>query len=69
MGSITVRVNGVDVGFDGGVTVARVVADSGYDRTRVAVELNGDICPKRMFDDVVLKDGDRLEIVGFVGGG
>lgn len=66
---VSVRVNGVDTLFEGDVTVLDVVTGAGYDRSRVAVELNGDICPRATFGDVVLKDGDRLEIVGFVGGG
>ncbi len=36
---------------------------------RIAVERNGDIVPKSTFADVILHDGDVLEIVGAVGGG
>ena len=36
---------------------------------RIAVELNGDILPKYSYSDTMLKDGDRLEVVTFVGGG
>jgi sulfur carrier protein len=36
---------------------------------RVAVELNLDIVPRATWESTVLKDGDRLEIVHFVGGG
>lgn len=36
---------------------------------RIAVELNGDILPKAEYDKTVLKDGDKVEIVNFVGGG
>ena len=36
---------------------------------RVAVELNGDIVPRAKWPESPLKDGDRLEIVHFVGGG
>ena len=36
---------------------------------RIAVELNGDILPKYEYSDTMLKDGDRLEVVTFVGGG
>lgn len=37
--------------------------------TRIAVELNGEILPKDKYDKTVLSDGDRVEIVNFVGGG
>jgi thiamine biosynthesis protein ThiS len=36
---------------------------------QVAIELNGTIVPRDTFGDTVLQDGDRLEIVRFVGGG
>jgi sulfur carrier protein len=36
---------------------------------RVAVELNGDIVPRAKWPESPLKDGDKLEIVHFVGGG
>lgn len=53
--------------------VGRVLADylneSGYDAQRIAVELNGEIVPKSKYASTVLKDGDAVEIVRFVGGG
>lgn len=39
------------------------------DPKRVAVELNLEILPKADYDTTVLNDGDRIEIVQFVGGG
>ncbi len=39
------------------------------DPRRVAVELNLDILPKAEYETTVLSDGDRIEIVHFVGGG
>jgi len=36
---------------------------------RVAVELNREIVPRDRWGDTSLKEGDRLEIVHFVGGG
>ncbi|MBP1751286.1 MAG: thiS [Geobacteraceae bacterium] len=41
----------------------------GIDQRRVAVELNAEILPKTEYEKTALKDGDRLEIVHFVGGG
>lgn len=41
----------------------------GIDPQRVAVELNLDILPKNDYATTELKEGDRLEIVHFVGGG
>ena len=36
---------------------------------RVAVELNTDIVSKSAYETTILQDGDRIEIVHFVGGG
>lgn len=36
---------------------------------RVAVERNGDIVPRATWTEVRLQDGDKLEVVQFVGGG
>ncbi|HTV07946.1 MAG TPA: sulfur carrier protein ThiS [Candidatus Aquilonibacter sp.] len=36
---------------------------------RVAVELNSEIAPRTQWNELTIKDGDRVEIVHFVGGG
>ena len=36
---------------------------------RVAVELNSEIAPRRQWPELAIKDGDRIEVVHFVGGG
>jgi sulfur carrier protein len=36
---------------------------------RLAIELNGEIVPRSQFEATRLLDGDKLEIVGAVGGG
>jgi sulfur carrier protein len=51
------------------MSVAAFLGSLGIDPRRVAVELNLDILPKGEYDSTTLKDGDRLEIVHFVGGG
>lgn len=55
-------------GFEG-VTVSELLKRRGYKALYVAVELNDAILPKAQYDDTVLKDGDTLEVVSFVGGG
>lgn len=52
-----------------GKTLAFVVTECGYDPARIAAELNGEIVPKSRYESTVLKDGDSLEVVSFVGGG
>ena len=38
-------------------------------RGRVAVEINREIVPKANYDDTVVRVGDQVEIINFVGGG
>jgi len=63
-----VKVNGAEKDI-AGKTVSEYLATTNYDLKRIAVELGGDIVFKSQYDSTVLKDGDHLEIVSFVGGG
>jgi thiamine biosynthesis protein ThiS len=46
-----------------------LIADLGLQGDRVAVEHNGNIVPRAEWSSTDLAEGDRLEIVHFVGGG
>jgi thiamine biosynthesis protein ThiS len=50
-------------------TLAALIESLNMKPDRVAVELNRDIVPRNLWPQTELKDGDRLEIVHFVGGG
>lgn len=63
-----IRVNGVDLNI-AGKTLYEFLEEGNYDRTRVAVEKNGDIVPRKDYESTRLQDGDSVEIVHFVGGG
>lgn len=52
-----------------GASVADLVRDIGLDPAKVAVERNLEIVPRSTLANVMLADGDMLEIVHFVGGG
>jgi thiazole synthase len=67
--SITLTLNGELRRFRIHATVADLVRDIGLDPAKVAVERNLEIVSRSTLEDVVLVDGDRLEIVHFVGGG
>ena len=51
------------------MSVAAFLETVGIDAQRVAVELNLEILPKADYGSALLKEGDRLEVVHFVGGG
>lgn len=63
------HLNGEPQNFPDGLTVAALVAQLGMKPDRVAVELNLEIVPRACWEATTLKDGDRLEVVHFVGGG
>ena len=62
-------INGEERSFDGGLDLAGLVRVLGLDARKVAVERNLEIVPRSTYARVLLADGDRLEIVQFVGGG
>ena len=62
-------INGEDRTFDCPLTVEKLLGEIGVDSRKVAVERNLEIVPKSQYRRVSLGDGDRLEIVHFIGGG
>ncbi len=62
-------INGEERAFDGVADVAGLVRALGLDPRKVAVERNLEIVPRSAYAAAPLNDGDRLEIVQFVGGG
>ena len=63
-----VLINGKNTSADG-KTVSAYLEEANFNPQTIAVELNEDILPKSQYDKTVLKDGDVLEVVSFVGGG
>lgn len=57
-----------DVG-SGPLTVAALLARLDIDARRVAVELNTHVVKRPFYDAAVVKEGDEVEVVNFVGGG
>ncbi|MDD2850307.1 MAG: sulfur carrier protein ThiS [Desulfuromonadaceae bacterium] len=61
--------NGDSVECVAGSSVASLLVTLEVARERVAVELNAAIVPKADYEKRLLADGDKIEIVHFVGGG
>lgn len=69
---MTLSINGEDRIFPDSstsLTLTALVESLGMKPDRVAVELNREIAPRDRWPQIELKEGDRLEIVHFVGGG
>jgi sulfur carrier protein len=63
-----IQVNGNEREVADGLTVAALIAELGLSGP-VAVERNRDVVPRAEHATTTLAEGDRLEIVHFVGGG
>jgi sulfur carrier protein len=66
---MNLTVNGDNRAFDSALDVAGLVAALGLDARKVAVERNLEIVPRSAYGKTALADGDRIEIVHFIGGG
>jgi thiamine biosynthesis protein ThiS len=64
-----VQLNGESREVADASTLAALIESLGMKADRVAVELNGDIIQRGSWAQTPLRDGDKLEIVHFVGGG
>ena len=64
-----IQLNGHEREFAAQLSLAKLVEQLGMKEDRVAVELNRSIVPREMWPQTTLSEGDRLEVVHFVGGG
>ena len=62
-------INGQEKAFPSELKLSELIQQLGMKPERVAVELNREIAPRDRWQSIELHDGDRLEIVHFVGGG
>jgi thiazole synthase len=69
MTDLTIILNGEPRRIAAGTSIAALLTELDLPAAKVAVERNLEIVPRSTFGQVVLAEGDRLEIVHFVGGG
>ena len=67
--NISIIVNGEERIAAPGVTVTQLLESLGIHGGRVAIERNRQILPRADWGETRVGDGDRYEIVQFVGGG
>lgn len=63
-----IRINGVNIDKNE-LSLMQYLEENSIMPQRIAVELNEEILPKANYNSTILKDGDVVEIVNFVGGG
>ncbi|GAA0743938.1 sulfur carrier protein ThiS [Sphingomonas sp. ABOLD] len=68
-GTVSIRVNGEHKRITAGLTLAQLASELGLVPEKVAVERNLEVVPRSTLGEVIVEDGDELEIVHFVGGG
>jgi sulfur carrier protein len=66
---ISLVLNGKERQLPREMPIASLLETLGVDRRTVAVAKNGDVVPRDTFDRVVVRQGDRIEVVRMVGGG
>ncbi|MCD6034784.1 MAG: thiG [Rickettsiales bacterium] len=67
--TISLSINGEKRTFEGPLTAENLLVTLALDTKKVAFERNLAIVPKSAYADTLLSDGDRIEIVHFIGGG
>ena len=66
---MTITLNGDPFDLSGPLTVSQLLVALDIDPRRVAVEHNLVVLKRTAFDGVIVREGDQVEIVNFVGGG
>ena len=64
-----IMLNGEKVTCEEGVSLENLLLQMQYDKRQVAAEVNGDIIPKAEYWEYIVKPGDEIEVVTFMGGG
>ena len=66
---VNITLNGDPLDVPGPVSVTTLLESLAIDARRVAVEHNLVIVKRAAFDQTIVREGDKVEIVNFVGGG
>jgi len=67
--ALTVTINGEERSLNGALSVRDLLSSLGMDPSKIAVERNLEIVPRSQYGAVMVGEGDKLEIVHFIGGG
>lgn len=68
-GEELIKVNGKEMEFTENMTIYDLINSLSYDKDKIAVERMGEIVLKKDYRETHVVDGDRIEIVCFMGGG
>ena len=68
-GTVSITVNGEHKRVPAGLNLLQLAVELGLSPEKLAVERNLEVVPRSTLGEVIIEDGDDLEIVHFVGGG
>ena len=66
---IKIKVNGEKIIFDYNTSIEKLTKNLKIPLNKVAIELNKKILDKKKIKKIKLNNGDKIEIVHFIGGG
>ncbi len=66
---ITLTINGDEKRVQTNISLTELLENMQISPQKVAVERNREIVPRSTYNNVMIEDGDQLEIVHFIGGG
>ncbi len=66
---MNIQLNGERHAIQEGMSIAALLRQLDIQLDRVAVEVNLEIMDKNGFETRLLQDGDRVEVMSFIGGG
>src|SRR5580704_14848447 len=69
LANLNVTLNGEARALNAGLTVKTMLETLGLDPAKIAVERNLEIVPRSAYSQIAVTEGDRFEIVHFIGGG
>ncbi len=64
-----IQLNGDPYEINNGTSLNQLLNKLKIKKTKVAVEINGEIVEKNKYENMILRRNDRVEIVHFIGGG
>ena len=66
---MTIIVNGEAMPLDSPLSIQEWLQSKGLNPALIAIEYNGKLITRETYTDITLKEGEKLEVVRFVGGG
>ena len=66
---VKIKINGKKRSINAKMTLKHLLSINNIALNKVAIEMNGNIIDKKKVDKIKIKDGDKIEIVHFIGGG